>query len=70
MGLHPKQIAADVEIRGNVDLRDAPTFLVPQMATADLPDASTVNGMLVWDTTVSALRLACGSNWEIVAIVS
>jgi len=53
-----------------VDLSRAGTFIVPHMETTDLPDPASVNGMLVWDTTVSALKLACGVNWEIISIVS
>lgn len=73
MEVHTERLITDRIIANagaDVDLSQATRFMLPQMPTASLPPAATVNGMLVWDTSAGALKLAAGSAWEIVAIVT
>ncbi|MBN1402589.1 MAG: hypothetical protein JXA74_17240 [Anaerolineae bacterium] len=39
-------------------------FYPPQIATASLPTASGVEGMLVYDTTANKLKFSNGTAWE------
>lgn len=39
-------------------------FYPPQIATASLPDASGVEGMIVYDTTANKLKVSNGTAWE------
>lgn len=42
------------------------TFYPPKYTTAALPTASTVRGLLVFDTTVNKLKFSNGTAWETV----
>ena len=55
-----------LESSGHVDLSDVTYFLLPMIATASLPTASGVEGMLVYDTTDNKLKVCNGSAWETV----
>ena len=56
-----------IESAGEVDASGATAgFYVPQIATASLPDASGVEGMLVYDTTANKLLVSNGTAWETV----
>jgi len=39
-------------------------FYPPQIATASLPTASGVKGMVVYDTTANKLKVSNGTAWE------
>ena len=72
MEVHTDRLVADCIVAkegATVDLRSAAAFFVPQMAAAALPSAVSVPGMLVWDTTNHALRVAVAGVWETVAVV-
>jgi len=42
----------------------ATKFFIPQIATASLPTASGVEGMIVYDTTTNKLVVSNGTAWE------
>jgi len=58
--------AATVEAgaAAEIDFMMATKFFVPQIATASLPTASGVEGMIVYDTTTNKLVVSNGTAWE------
>jgi hypothetical protein len=63
----------DIEAAGDLTLAAGATldaklasagFYPPQIATASLPAAAGVKGMIVYDTTANKLKVSNGSAWE------
>ncbi|NLG27000.1 MAG: hypothetical protein GX557_03765 [Chloroflexi bacterium] len=61
------EAAGDLTLQSgaSLDARDGTAgFYPPQIATASLPAAAGVKGMLVYDTTANKLKVSNGSAWE------
>lgn len=56
--------ALQSEAGAQVDHNLATVFIVPMIANASLPTASTVEGMIAYDTTNNKLVVSNGSAWE------
>jgi len=73
MKIHTESLTTDrlqAKPGSTVDLSQATTFIVPRIATASLPDPSTVEGMLVYDSTDSTLKIASGGAWVALATMA
>lgn len=49
-----------------IDHNAATKFVIPMIANASLPTASTVEGMIAYDTTNDKIVVSNGTSWETV----